>query len=52
MELAVKKLKETAKWVYSEPKADQKPLEFYSFLQKFKPSESKFRGETEGEPIP
>ncbi|NP_001363868.1 HEAT repeat-containing protein 4 [Mus musculus] len=41
MELAVKKLKETAKWVYSEPKADQKPLEFYSFLQKFKPSESK-----------
>ncbi|XP_029340256.1 HEAT repeat-containing protein 4 [Mus caroli] len=41
MELAIKKLKETAKWVYSEPKEGQKPLEFYSFLQKFKPSESK-----------
>ncbi|XP_029396404.1 HEAT repeat-containing protein 4 [Mus pahari] len=41
IELAVKKLKETAKWVYSEPKEGQKPLEFYTFLQNFKPKSKK-----------
>ncbi|XP_076777828.1 HEAT repeat-containing protein 4 [Arvicanthis niloticus] len=40
MELAVKHLKERAKWVYSEPKEGQKPLEFYTFLQNFKTSEN------------
>ncbi|XP_031212508.1 HEAT repeat-containing protein 4 isoform X3 [Mastomys coucha] len=38
IELAVKELKKTAKWVYSEPKEGQTPLEFYTFLQNFKPS--------------
>ncbi|GAB1297607.1 HEAT repeat-containing 4 [Apodemus speciosus] len=40
MELAVKHLKEAARWVYSKPKERQKPLEFYTFLQNFKTAEN------------
>ncbi|XP_006240423.1 HEAT repeat-containing protein 4 isoform X2 [Rattus norvegicus] len=40
IELAIQNLKKTAKWVYSQPKEGQKPLEFYTFLQNFKTSQS------------